>query len=382
MKILHLVDAPLMRLCKGGIGRATEVCAREMMDRGHDVVVAYWNRESGEELVDDIPQFAFPDRKTRTHFEPEANILWFEEFIAENRIDIIVFQCGAGWYFPFTKITKKFRIPVISVLHTDPRSYLFRYQTRRFRFLNTFTKFLRQCRKYRYNCESCDCTVLLSESLRSNFEIHLRRKLIRNCKIAVIPNAAPFPVQDVDFSAKKNELIFVGRMSFADKRPDYMLKIWQILHDRFTDWAIRFVGDGEYLPEMKNIARDFGLKNVFFEGFQRPDKYYRDGAIFCMTSTYEGFPMVLCEAQAFGCVPVVFDSFPACCDIIDDGKNGMLVPAFDIEKYAETLAKLMTDRELRERLARQGLKDVERFSPKNIGDKWEALFRELCDKSK
>ncbi len=382
MKILYLVDDALMPLCKGGIGRATEVCAREMMARGHNVVVAYWNRKSGEDIVDDIPQFAFPDKKNRTHFESEANILWFGKFIAENRIDIIVFQCGAGWYFPFTRITKKFHIPVISVLHADPRSYLSRYRTRRFRWWNTFTKFLRQCRKYRYNCKSCDCTVLLSESLRSNFEMHLSRNLIKTSKIVAIPNTAPFLAQNVNFSAKKNELIFVGRMSFADKRPDYMLKIWQILHDRFTDWELRFVGDGDYMPQMRKIVSELALGNVFFEGFQQPQKYYEEGSILCMTSANESFGLVLVESQAFGCVPVAFESFKAARDIVDDGKNGMLVPAFDIEKYAETLAKLMTDRELRERLARQGLKDVERFSPKNIGDKWEALFRELCGKSK
>ena len=116
------------------------------------------------------------------------------------------------------------------------------------------------------------------------------------------------------------------------------------------------------------------LERVRFEGFQNPEPYYRDASIFCMTSAYEGLPMVLIEAASFGCVPVAFESFAAVRDIISAGENGCLVPAFDLDAYAETLARLMSDDALRERLAQI----PEKFSPEKIGAQWEALFREIA----
>lgn len=130
----------------------------------------------------------------------------------------------------------------------------------------------------------------------------------------------------------------------------------------------------EAFPE----AGTLGLERVSFEGFCAPAPYYRDAAIFCMTSAFEGFPMVLLEAAAFGCVPVAFDSYAAVRDIIDDGENGVLVSAFDLDAYTETLAQLMRDDALRERLALAARGRVAEFSPDKIAARWEALFAEIA----
>ena len=48
--------------------------------------------------------------------------------------------------------------------------------------------------------------------------------------------------------------------------------------------------------------------------------------------------MVLTEAMTFGAVPVAFNSYAAITDIIDDGKNGLLVPPFSHKEFARKLA--------------------------------------------
>ena len=47
-----------------------------------------------------------------------------------------------------------------------------------------------------------------------------------------------------------------------------------------------------------------------------------------MTSIYEGFPMTLLECQSFGVVPLLYNSFSAAVDIIDDGINGYLISPY------------------------------------------------------
>lgn len=54
-----------------------------------------------------------------------------------------------------------------------------------------------------------------------------------------------------------------------------------------------------------------------------------------MASAFEGFGLVLVEAMSYGVVPMAFNSFSNCSDIIDDDKNGILVTPFqsmNIEK--------------------------------------------------
>ncbi len=160
------------------------------------------------------------------------------------------------------------------------------------------------------------------------------------------------------------------------KQPQLLLKIWAKLEPKFPDWSLKMVGGGHEFESIRALAGTLGLKRVSFEGFQKPESYYRDASIFCMTSAYEGWGLVLVEAAAFGCVPVAFDSFAAVYDIIADGENGKLVPAFDLEKYAVTLAELMRDNALRERLVRNALRDVEQFSKEKIYARWEKFLND------
>lgn len=59
-----------------------------------------------------------------------------------------------------------------------------------------------------------------------------------------------------------------------------------------------------------------------------------------MTSTFEGFGLVLVEAMQHGCVPIAFDSYPAVRDIISHGENGILIPPFQEEDYSNAIMAL------------------------------------------
>ena len=101
------------------------------------------------------------------------------------------------------------------------------------------------------------------------------------------------------------------------------------------------VGDGEQRPILERKAKN--MERVNFVGFSDPVPYYKESAIFCMTSNFEGFPMVLPEAMSFGVVPLAFDSFPAVSDIIIDNKNGFLIPPFSIKQYVKKIEILINN---------------------------------------
>lgn len=96
-----------------------------------------------------------------------------------------------------------------------------------------------------------------------------------------------------------------------------------------------------------------------------------------MASNSEGFGMVLVEAQQYGCVPVALDSFSAVHDIIENGRNGVLVEDSNREKYGKELLELIRKEDIRRTIAKNALQDCKKFSAKNIVDQWENLFREV-----
>ena len=182
----------------------------------------------------------------------------------------------------------------------------------------------------------------------------------------------------------------VGRFEGADKicaetmveiqkRITRAIKIWRAIENdpRLDEWNFRIVGEGPDLAMYKQLAEALGLKRISFEGFRNPQPYYKQAAIFMMTSAFEGFPMTLVEAQQCGVVPVVMDSYLSLHDIVETGYNGIIVSNEDLTGYVNKMKELMTDTSLREKLAMNGLHSCRRFCVEEIVNNWEELFNDL-----
>ena len=94
----------------------------------------------------------------------------------------------------------------------------------------------------------------------------------------------------------------------------------------------------------------------------------------CMTSIYEGTPMVIIEAMQCGCIPMVYGTYAAAHDMIDDGVDGFVVPPFNEGLYAEKLSQLMDDEDLRLRMKKNAIASSKRFDIDAILDQWEGLL--------
>ncbi len=231
-------------------------------------------------------------------------------------------------------------------------------------------------RRLRFIYQCADAFVLLSESFKEEFcrvagmtvapKLHALSNPLLLAPPAVLPE-------------KRKEVLYVGRLPWQHKRVDRLLKAWSRVEADFPDWQLTIVGEGAAQDLYKELGRELKLKRVSFEGKQDPRPYYARARIFCMTSSFEGFGLVLIEAQAAGCVPVVFESYASVHDIIDDGINGCLVKPFDIAAYAETLGNLMRDEATLNTMAEAARKSVARFDSERIITRVESLLEGVAD---
>ena len=84
---------------------------------------------------------------------------------------------------------------------------------------------------------------------------------------------------------------------------------------------------------------------------------YNESAIFLHTSRAEAWPLPPAEAMACGCA-LVATANEGVTEYAVDGSNALIVPLNDIEATASAIVRLVDDRDLRMRLARQGLHDI------------------------
>ena len=160
------------------------------------------------------------------------------------------------------------------------------------------------------------------------------------------------------------------------KRISLALQIWELIENNpiSKNWTLRIIGTGSDIDKYKKIVE---LKHIVFEGRQNPEPYYQKASIFMMTSSFEGWGLTLTEAQQYGVVPLAFNSYASVSDIITDKYNGYLVSNNDINSYVKYLTLLMSDYDLRHRMALNCIESSKRFERQHICNQWIQLFKQL-----
>lgn len=157
-----------------------------------------------------------------------------------------------------------------------------------------------------------------------------------------------------------------------------MIEAWVIVAQKCPDWQLEIWGEGSLQESLQQQIDALHLSSVVhLKGVSHSiDEVYSHSSFFVMSSLYEGFPLVLVEAMNCGLPCVSFDITGAN-SIIDNGKNGFLVPDNDINALAEACIKLIENKVLLEDMGKQAYMSGKRFSKPKVMQKWLDLFREL-----
>lgn len=225
---------------------------------------------------------------------------------------------------------------------------------------------------YREQIEKASTYVVLDEAFKKELEVKLYQGVPQS-NIRVVPN--PLPLEDRQLFPKKKEVLYVGRLKGEPKRVDRLLRIWSIVEEQATDWTLHIVGDGEDRAHLERLATTLRLEHCIFHGFKDPTVHYQTASIVCLTSTFEGSPMVITEAQSYGAVPIVFGSVESMYSLIDDGMNGIIVPPFDENAFAEDLLRLIQDEGRLALLSENARNKVKCLNLETIGQRWQDLLQ-------
>ena len=327
------------------------------------------------------------------------NINALSSYIRENRISVLF-----NFYLPIWEIKCFFRalkkkipgLKFVELIHNCPNHSL---QLKRYILLNTNVGFIPFSIKYtiekilprlyifflreklrKENQQAYqlhDAIILLSPSYIPEYLSLIKKN--KSQKVFAIPNPlAPVhfchSVVPVDRKAKR--IVFCGRFEIEKAIP-LLLSIWSGIQEQVPDWEFHLIGEGSQMSFCKELSVKLNLKRIKFLGYKNSRPLIDHASILCLTSVIEGFPTVFLEAMQMGVIPIGFDSFSAIYDMIDNWENGVIIPAYNIDLYKDSLLKLMLDGKKRVEMGKKAQVKVEKYRISNIVPLWNSVFKEI-----
>jgi glycosyltransferase involved in cell wall biosynthesis len=149
--------------------------------------------------------------------------------------------------------------------------------------------------------------------------------------------------------------------------------------DQYPETEFWIAGRDKAEATMRSLCDQAGISQHFhFLGWQSQEdllKIYSQADIFVMPSLIEAFGVVFLEAMAAG-LPVIGTRVGGIPEIIEDGRNGLLVEAGDVPAMGKAIISIMGDQGLRERLRQAGIMTAQSFDIKNM---MECTYRIYAD---
>ncbi len=185
-----------------------------------------------------------------------------------------------------------------------------------------------------------------------------------------------------DGAAGEVNLLFVGHVE-RTKGVFELLDAVASLAAAAPGMRLVIAGDGSARAEAERRAAELGIGDrVRFAGWitgrEKLDAFAA-ADVFVLPSHFEGFPNVVVEAMAAG-LPVVTTPVGSVSDVIESGKNGLLVPVGDAAALAGAISRLAGDPAERRRIGAEGNRTARaRFATEAAAERLVALVRELCD---
>lgn len=202
---------------------------------------------------------------------------------------------------------------------------------------------------------------------------------IKNAKVKYIPNFIE-KMPNRSSSLQSKQILSVGRLDKIKGFND-LIDIFSLFEKNHPDWVLHIVGDGPEKQNLQNKIKELHLEQKIFlcgnKLSEELEKEYLNSSIYLMTSFSEAFGLVLVEAASYGLPLIAFDSAQGALEIIQNNKNGFLIPNRDIQEFISKLSELITDSKKLEAFSSNAKLTATKFLKENISEEWNNFINNI-----
>jgi glycosyltransferase involved in cell wall biosynthesis len=351
----------------GGSERVVYDLARKIDRNGFELILIGFSDGPVRKRYEDIGVPVLVVRKGR-HFDPSL-ILKLRKVFRVQRIDILnPHHYGPFLYSSIAKIGLD-----VKMVYTEHS----RWQLEELSFGESLLN--------RVMIARADAVLAISKQIE---EYYLRKLRLRREKVRHIGNGidlAHFKRKDgqslrqsLGIGANERVIGIVANLR-PEKNHKLLISAFSRVAEALKDVKLVLVGTDCMNGEIQKYAILAKLSDrVLFLG-QRDDipELLSVFDVFCLPSIHEGLPLTVLEAMAVG-VPIVGSDVMGINEVIENGSTGLLFPAGDEEKLAETVTMVLMDKGLSNRLSSAAREFVvTHFSLDDKVEEYQGLFNSL-----
>ncbi|MHA1280620.1 MAG: glycosyltransferase family 4 protein, partial [Candidatus Helarchaeota archaeon] len=175
-------------------------------------------------------------------------------------------------------------------------------------------------------------------------------------------------------------VVAAGRLS-PEKGHRYLVEAVAKTQPLERDVCYLFCGEGQCMAELQAQSRDLGIMHrCIFPGFRRDlQDIFKVMDLLVLPSLTEGLPNVVLEAFALA-KPVIATKVGGVPEVIDNGKNGILVPPKRPDLLAEAINKCLFAPEISRQMGEVGYRKVKsEFTFETQTKRLESVYHELLN---
>lgn len=343
----------------GGTERVCSIIANGLSDNGYQVVITSISQGTQPffPINNNIKVNNLFDTVGRALYRTPSIIYKLRRVLIAEKIDILIIVESMSVLFSLPAIQG------LSIKHICWEHFNFKIDLGK-----SSRRLARQLAAY-----YCDIVVTLTDRDRNFWLANTNNK----SQIVTIANPCPF-IEEKSFSEKNTKMVLaVGRLTYQ-KGFDLLLDSWRKVNKDFPDWKLIIAGEGEDRSLLEDYLSKHDLSDsVYFVGnTNHIDQYYEKAEIFCLSSRFEGFPMVLLETLSYGIPVVAFDCNTGPAEILEN-TGSILVPDGNTSLLSEGLIKLIKDKKLRDEISIRSINKSKLYQSDLIIQNWLDLIEEL-----
>ncbi len=206
-----------------------------------------------------------------------------------------------------------------------------------------------------------DASIAISKGL---YELYLGLEISKQERLKLIHYGFDFPNSysaDESLRFSNKQAVLVGRLTpFKGHR--YAVEAFKKVVETVPDANLVFVGSGPEEQSIRDLVIDLNLEDhVHLVGYsKRAREYMFNSDVVLVPSVSEGFGVVVLEAFSVK-KPILAFEVPSLNEHIEDGKQGFLVPAFDVDTYADRIVQLFNNEEDRKAMGFSGYEKLKTY---------------------
>ena len=290
-------------------------------------------------------------------------------FIKES---FIMIKCGICKTFKLKRYIKRLNTDIIVSSRIEFSKLIKRDDTLNISQEHSYIDTEKYIKKVRRSFKHIDKIIVMTNKAKEEYEKWLK---LSNSKAQVynIPNMIEKYELKQGTSFENKTIIGVGRLEKIKDFP-MLIDVFNIIHSKDESIKLKIIGEGSQREELEEKITTLKLQDcVTLTGrleFEELMKEMENASLFLLTSVCESFSLVLCEAMECGlpCISFNIDVGPK--EIIENGKNGVLVNNRNANDMAQSALSILEDEKKWRELSRNSIESVKKYYSEYVVKSW------------